>query len=133
MTQSRLGLKSLPFNFILSARHVNGPAANLPFGFEKLDAPDGFGRGELGFSTVFAFRDGKLINGNRALCFHPVEIFPPWPSLWSLKEAGHGTFLELIAISQDLGGRPNYFIEFVSSGKFISLASFSFIHSGVFF
>lgn len=49
-----------------------------------------------------------------------------------LEGRGAWYIFELIAISQDLGGRPNYFIEFVSSGKFTLLAFFSFIHS-VFF
>lgn len=124
MNDGGRGLNSLPFNFTLSARHANGPAS-LSFGFENLDGADGFVRGELGFRTEFAFRDGKLINGNRALGYHVARIFPPWTSLWSLKGEVH-SFLEFIAISRNSGGRPNHFLEFVRSGKFTSTASISF-------
>lgn len=64
-------LKNLPFNFTLNAGHVQGgPDARLPFGFENLNIGDSSNRGKLGFPTVFAFRDRKLITGNRALSYH---------------------------------------------------------------
>lgn len=109
------GLKSLPFNFTLTGRHANGPGS-LVFGIEHLNAADGFARGELGFRTEFAFRNGKLINGNRALGYHAARIFPPWTALSSLK-GGVNAFPELIAVPQHAGGRPNYFIEFERPGK----------------
>lgn len=59
--------KSLPFKFILRATNASGPIPTppherLPFGFRDLNV-DGFPRGELGFTTVFELRDGKLITG----------------------------------------------------------------------
>lgn len=127
------GLKSLPFNFTLSGRHATGPS--LLFGIEDLNAPDGFGRGELGFRTEFALRNGKLINGNRALGYHAARIFPPWTALSSLKGELH-SFPELIAIPQHAGGRPNFFLEFETSGKLrfgwlLLSYFFPFIHSMV--
>ncbi len=119
------GLKSLPFNFTLSGRHATGPGSLL-FGIEHLNAPDGFGRGELGFRTEFALRNGKLINGNRALGYHAARIFPPWTALYSLK-GERSSFPEIIAIPQHAGGRPNYFLEFESSGKLASIDCFYLI------
>ena len=68
-------LKNLPFNFTLSGRHATGPGSLL-FGIEHLNAPDGFGRGELGFGIEFALRNVKLINGNRALGYQAARIIP---------------------------------------------------------
>lgn len=114
------GFPNLEFNFTLNARFANGPAS-LPFGFANLEGSDGFVRGQLGFRTEFAFRNGKLINGNRALGYHVARIFPPWTSLWSLKEGAVHSFPELIAIPQNSGrGKYNYFLEFVKSGKLLN-------------
>ncbi len=82
MSQLGSGSKSLRFNFTLSARAVKG-SASLPFGFDTLDAPDGFAKGKLGITTEFAFRNGSLIIGNRGLGYNIAKIFPPWTSLWS--------------------------------------------------
>ena len=130
INNGRPAFKSLPFNFTVRARQVYSPLS-LPFGFKNLDAPSGFARGELGFRTEFAFRNGKLINGNRALGYHVARIFPPWTSLWSLKDDVQ--FLELVATSQHSGGRVNHFLELEKSGEFTSIASilFFFIHSMV--
>lgn len=122
MNQVGLGEKSLPFNFTLSARPVKG-SASLPFGFATLDATDGLIRGELGFSTEFAFRNGRLITGDRALSYHLAEIFPPWTSLWSLNKEVPGPFIELIAISQASEGKLTHFLVFERNGKFTSGAS----------
>lgn len=115
MINGERALKSLPFNFTLTGRHAHGPAA-LPFGIENSNAPDGFNRGELGFRTEFALRHGKLIVGNRALGYHVARIFPPWSALWSLKSEPR-SFLELIAIPRQSGGRPVYFLELEGPGK----------------
>ena len=120
--QGGSGLKSLPFNFTLSARYAEA-AVSLPFGFENLDGRDGLIRGELGFSTVFAFREGKLIYGNRALGPHLFEIFPPWTSLWTLKGENDSTFFDLIVTSPDSRESPNYFFELARSGKFTLVTS----------
>lgn len=125
------GLKYLPFNFTLSARYANGGPTSLPFGFENLDVgSDGFVRGELGFPTVFAFREGKLINGNRALGGHVHRIFPGWTSLWSLERAVHRPWFELIAIPQPSTLKPRYYLEFERSGKstLVSSTLIRFIH-----
>lgn len=118
MNQGPPGHKNLPFNFTLSARNASGSShARLPFGFENLQVGDGFIRAELGFATVFALRDGKLITGNRALGFHVARIWPPWVSLWSLNREPR-QFFNLIAFSKSLGGRVHHFLEFVDSSKF---------------
>lgn len=124
------GLKDLPFNFTLSARYANGGRSSLPFGFADLNAPDGFARGELGFSTVFAFRGGKLINGNRALGGHVQKIFPGWTSLWSLEREGHRPWFDLIAIPQPSTLKPRYYLEFERSGEstLVSSILIRFIH-----
>lgn len=124
------GLKYLPFNFTLSARYANGRPTSLPFGFENWGGNDGFVRGELGFPTVFEFRDGKLINGNRALGGHPHTIFPGWTSLWSLKREVHRPWFDLIAIPQLSTLKPRYYLEFERSGKSTIVSTFliRFIH-----
>ena len=130
MNQVGSEVNSLPFNFTLSARSVKG-SASLPFGFGTLDAPDGFIRGELGFRTEFAFRNGRLTSGDRALGYSLAKIFPPWTSLWSLNEEVPGSFIELIAVSQASGGKLTHFLVFERNGKFTSGASMLtfFIHS----
>lgn len=82
MNQVGSGVKSLPYNFTLSARSLDG-SRSLPFGFPS-SGGDGFIRGELGISTEFAFRGGRLITGDRALGYHLARNYPPWTSLWSL-------------------------------------------------
>lgn len=126
------GPKNLPFNFTLSARPLNGdPQARLSFGFESLNVRDGFIRGELGFATEFAFHNGTLITGNRALGHHLNEPWPPWTSLWSLNTKTPDLFFDLIAISKLSEGKLHHFIEFVEHGKLILVASIliCFIHT----
>lgn len=124
------GLKDLPFNFTLRTRYANGGLTSLPFGFEDLNVNDGFIRGELGFPTVFAFREGKLITGNRALGGHVARIFPGWTSLWSFKREGSPPGFDLIAIPQPSTLKPRYYLEFESSGKLSLVSSIliCFIH-----
>ena len=108
---------SLPFNFTLRVRYANGATpAKLPFGFEDLNV-DGFVKGELGFPTVFALRDRKLITGNRALGYHPNFITPPWSSLWPLKIQEPNVLFDLVAISKSIGGKKHHSLEFAEAGK----------------
>ena len=123
--------KNLHFNFTLSAHYPHphgGHGAKLPFGFKDLHI-HGFVRGELGFKTEFAFRHGKLINGNRALGNHPNYIFPPWTTLWPLNVGEPHVLYELNAVS-DLSGK-HHFIKFADPGRLTSVASILilFIHS----
>lgn len=112
--------KDLPFNFTLSARHASGhPRAGLPFEFERLNGRDSI-RGELGFTTIFAFRDGKLISGNRALGYDPRRPWPPWTALWPLEIKEPVQFFHLIGVSESSGGILHYFIEFENRGKLTS-------------
>lgn len=123
MNHGEFGHKDLPFNFTLDLRYANGQPA-LPFGFETLNVGDGFVRGELGFRTEFAFLDGKLINGNRALGGHVTKPWPGWTSLWSLEKRGDWhPWYDLIAIPKESGGRTRYFVEFASNGKLTLVAS----------
>lgn len=111
---------SLPFNFTLFAHHhPNGPAS-LSFGFENLDGRDGLIEAELGFTTVFALRDGKLITGNRALGYNLVEVWPPRVSLWTLNRGAESNLLpDFVAFPKSTSeGKLYYDIEFLNSGKF---------------
>ncbi|MCJ1346821.1 hypothetical protein MMC31_005039 [Peltigera leucophlebia] len=103
--------KYLPFNFTLTAQYAQTNGVKLPFGFKDLNI-NGFLRGELGFKTEFAFRNGKLINGNRALGNHPSFIFPPWTTLWPLNINEPNVFYNLNAFSKPSGEEQHYFIEF---------------------
>ena len=123
MNHGGFGLKNLPFNFTLSASYADGHPA-WPLGFESLTIGDGLIRGELGFRTEFAFRDGKLINGNRALGAHLTKPWPGWTSLWSLeKKKDWHPWYDLIAIPKQSGGGTRHFVEFASSGKLTLVAS----------
>lgn len=121
--------KTLPFNFTLGAYRPGSPQNKLPFGFKELDF--GFPRGELGFKTEFAFRGGKLINGNRALGNHPNSIFPPWTTLWPLDLHEPNIHYDLNALSKPSGKEQLYFIEFGIPGKLTLVISILilFIHS----
>lgn len=113
------GEKSRQFKFTLIVTYANGatpPHATLSFGFRDLNS-NGFPRGELGFTTMFELRDGKLITGdNRGPGYHPAAIAPSWTSLWSLKTKEDLTF-DLVAISISAGGRIRHFLEFEKSGR----------------
>lgn len=116
-------LENLPFNFTLGVQYVNrrgGQDKDLDFGFDDSKA-DTFVRGELGFSTEFAFLDGKLINGNKALGIHPRPISPGWTSLRSLKDDTPSSIFDLLVYSTGSGERQRYVIEFANSGKFTSV------------
>lgn len=123
-----LPLSSLPFNFTLFARSVNGAAAaatktttlpGLPVGFADLTLADGHARVELGYETEFALRDGKLINGNRGLEYHIAKVFPPWLSLWSFdKRHTYLTFAAYPYPVEEGGGRDQYLLKLTASRKF---------------
>lgn len=117
-------LENLPFNFTLGARYINrdrGQDEGLNFGFDDSEA-DSFVRGELGSATEFAFLDGKLIYGNKALGIHPHPISPGWTSLRSLKDDAPRLIFDLLVCSTGSGGRQHYVIEFANSGKLTSVA-----------
>lgn len=121
-------LSSLPFNFTLFARNLNGTAAvattttttlpGLPVGFADLTLADGHARAELGYETEFALRDGKLINGNRGLEYHIAKVFPPWLSLWSFDK--RHTYLTFAAYPNPVeeAGREHYLLKLTASRKF---------------
>lgn len=110
---------TLPFKFILRATHAkitNPPSATLPFGFRDLKA-GGWPKGELGFTTVFELRNGKLLtSGNRGLGYHPHAIYPPWTSVHRLDPEVFSGF-DLVAFSIFAGGRIRHFLQFEKQGK----------------
>lgn len=115
--------KNLPFNFTLSAHYAReGPNRKLDFGFKDLNI-HGFVKGELGFKTEFAFRNGKLINGNSALGNHPNYIFPPWTTLWPLSLTEPHVHYNLNIIPGPPGKVKHYFIESPNPGRLTSVAS----------
>lgn len=87
----------------------------LPFAFADLTLADGIARGELGYDTEFALRDGKLINGNRALAYHEAKILPPWTSLWSFDKPHR--YFDLAAFPNPLENGELYVLEFAASRK----------------
>lgn len=127
--------ENLPFNFTLGVQYVDGSQyggqyEDLSFGFEDLQA-DPSVWGKIGFRTEFAFRNGALINGNKALGSHPTHVNPGWTSLWPLKKENEHKIFFLLAWSKNLRGKRHYSLEFSTSGKSLSVASISivFIHS----
>lgn len=117
------GLSYLPFNFTLIASKATGShKVELPFGFADLTLPDGLARGELGYDTEFALRNGKLINGNRALAWHVAKVFPPWTSLWSYDKGKTHFYLDFVAIPHLSEGKQ-YFLENPARRKLTSVAS----------
>ena len=118
-----------PFNFTLGVQYFNrgqdgGLDHHLSFGFEDLKG-DTFGRGEIGFPTEWAFRNGKLINGNKALGIHPNHANPGWTSLWPLEEENSKKIFDLLVWSIQIRGKLHYALQFGTSGKSISVASIS--------
>lgn len=68
--------ENLSCNFTLAVQSVDGVQyGDLTFGFEDSHS-DPSVRGEIGFATEFAFRNGTLINGNKALGGHPTHVNP---------------------------------------------------------
>lgn len=115
MNEDEHPLSSLPFNFTLNARSVHGALRWLPVGFADLTLPDGLARAELGYETEFALRDGKLINGNRALQYHIAKVLPPWLSLWSLDKPRQ--YLIFAAFPNPLEGGEQYVLKFTAGRK----------------
>ena len=119
--------ENLSFNFTLGVQYANrGQDKDLSFGFEDLKG-DTFVRGEIGFATEFAFRNGNLINGNKALGIHPNHANPGWTSLWPLKKEGSDKIFDLLVWSKHLRGKLHYSLEFTTSGKSLSVASISIL------
>lgn len=112
--------KTLRFKFTILAYSFYGAHGGQPggqhLGFEDLNV-HGFVRGELGFTTDFALRNGKLINGNRALGNHPSYIYPPWTTLWPLNLKEPHIFHDLVAVSKSAGNKQVYDLELANSGK----------------
>ena len=115
MNEDEPPFSSLPFNFTLNARNVHGALRWLPVGFADLTLPDGLARAELGYETEFALRDGKLINGNRALQYHVAKVFPPWLSLWSLDNPPQ--YLIFAAFPNPLKGGEQYVLKLTAGRK----------------
>lgn len=121
MNEDEPRFSSLPFNFTLNARNVHGALRWLPVGFEDLTLADGLARAELGYSTEFALRDGKLINGNRAIQYHRAKVFPPWLSLWSLDKPRQ--YLIFAAFPNPLEGGEEYVLKLTAGRKLTLIAS----------
>lgn len=121
--------ENLSFNFTLGVQYVHrgqdgGQNKNPSFGFKDLEGDNVVVRGEIGFATEFAFRNGKLINGNKALGTHPSHISPGWTSLFPLKGDKPDTdVFDLLVWPQKLDGKEKYVLEFANTGKLTSLAS----------
>lgn len=112
-------LSSLPFNFTLFARNLQGTETlpgGLPVGFADLTLADGHARLELGYETEFALRDGKLINGNRGIEYHVAKVLPPWLSLWSFDK--RHTYLQFAAYPNPLEeGGDQYLLKLTATRK----------------